>query len=82
MPDASPFPDPARCPLCGQSNQCAIEAGQPAAGCWCMGTPVDPATLAAVPDAARGLACLCPRCQRIHCPVVGLVDQSFLTQTN
>ncbi len=62
MPDAAPLPDPARCPLCGQSNQCAIEAGQPAAGCWCMGTPVDPAALAAVPDTARGLACLCPRC--------------------
>ncbi len=62
MPDAAPPPDPARCPLCGQSNQCAIEAGQPAAGCWCMGTAVDPAALAAVPDAARGLACLCPRC--------------------
>ncbi|XDF35924.1 cysteine-rich CWC family protein [Paracidovorax avenae] len=62
MPDAAPLPDPALCPLCGQSNQCAIEAGQPADSCWCMATLVHPAALAAVPAAARGMACLCPRC--------------------
>ncbi len=62
MPDTAPLPDPARCPLCGQGNQCAIEAGQPIAGCWCMGSAVSPAALAALPDTARGLACLCPRC--------------------
>ncbi|ABM31013.1 cysteine-rich CWC family protein [Paracidovorax citrulli] len=62
MPDAAPLPDPARCPLCGQSNQCAIEAGRPAASCWCMDALVSPTALAAVPDPARGMACLCPRC--------------------
>ncbi|WP_288471728.1 cysteine-rich CWC family protein [Paracidovorax oryzae] len=62
MPDAALLPDPGRCPLCGQSNQCAIAAGQPADTCWCMGALVKPAALAAVPDAARGMACLCPRC--------------------
>ncbi|WP_434802523.1 cysteine-rich CWC family protein [Paracidovorax avenae] len=62
MPDAALLPDPGRCPLCGQSNQCAIEAGQPAESCWCMDTLVKPAALAAVPEAARGMACLCPRC--------------------
>lgn len=61
MSTASPI-DPARCPLCGQSNRCAIEAGQPAVDCWCMHTPVAPAALAAVPVEQRGVACLCPRC--------------------
>ncbi|RYF60898.1 MAG: hypothetical protein EOO29_47710 [Comamonadaceae bacterium] len=50
------------CPLCGQSNRCAIEAGQPAADCWCMSTPVAPAALAAVPADLQGQACLCPGC--------------------
>ncbi len=58
----APAPAPVRCPLCGQPNQCAAEAGRPAAECWCMQACMDPAALAAIPPAARGLACLCPRC--------------------
>ncbi|WP_092940913.1 cysteine-rich CWC family protein [Paracidovorax wautersii] len=54
--------DPTRCPVCGQRNQCAVEAGRPAAECWCMQAPMDPAALAAIPPAAIGLACLCPQC--------------------
>ncbi|MFT3718572.1 cysteine-rich CWC family protein [Pseudorhodoferax sp.] len=68
MPAApAPLPpvDPARCPLCGALNTCAMAAGAPAAraaDCWCMRTPVAPAALARLPAERRGLACLCPRC--------------------
>ncbi|WP_313077094.1 cysteine-rich CWC family protein [Melaminivora sp.] len=54
--------DPARCPLCGQSNTCAIPAGQAAQRCWCMSAPVSSLALARVAPELRGQACLCPRC--------------------
>ena len=63
MPRA-PLPtiDPAHCPLCGRSNQCAIESGAPAETCWCMGTPIAPEALSALAPEQRGQACLCPAC--------------------
>ncbi|MDR2327291.1 MAG: cysteine-rich CWC family protein [Acidovorax sp.] len=54
--------DPLRCPLCGQSNQCAISAGLAAESCWCMTADIAAAALAAIPEAQRRQACLCPRC--------------------
>lgn len=54
--------DPLRCPLCGQSNQCAITAGLAPESCWCMTTDIAPAALAAIPEAQRRQSCLCPRC--------------------
>jgi len=68
-PMAAPSPvDPSRCPLCGQSNRCAMEVaretGVAPAPCWCMDASVSftPALLAGVPATARGLACICARC--------------------
>ncbi|GKS87365.1 cysteine-rich CWC family protein [Acidovorax sp. SUPP1855] len=59
----SPAPlDPSRCPLCGGRNQCAIEAGTPAADCWCMVAAVSAQALAQLAPGQRGTACLCPRC--------------------
>lgn len=58
----APAADPLRCPLCGQSNQCAITAGLPPETCWCMTGTISPAALEAIPDALRRQACLCPRC--------------------
>ena len=65
-----PGVDPARCPLCGGSNRCAMAdadtrpavlAGQ--LDCWCMQTRLDPVRLAQqLPPEARGRACLCPAC--------------------
>ncbi|HRM48497.1 MAG: cysteine-rich CWC family protein [Alicycliphilus sp.] len=52
------------CPLCGQSNQCAMVAGLPATRCWCMTQPVAPAALQQLPPERRGLACICPECAR------------------
>ncbi|AVO49105.1 hypothetical protein C6568_07415 [Melaminivora suipulveris] len=57
-----PAPDTATCPLCRQANTCAVVAGLPAAGCWCMSAEVSRAALQRVPAPSRGLACLCARC--------------------
>ncbi|TSE18288.1 Cysteine-rich CWC [Tepidimonas alkaliphilus] len=66
MSTAEPLPDPTRCPLCGGDNACAMEAqrrsGQPQPPCWCTRVTFAPELLARVPPAARGQACLCPRC--------------------
>jgi nicotinate-nucleotide--dimethylbenzimidazole phosphoribosyltransferase len=48
-----PDPGGARCPGCGASFGCAIDA---AGGCWCATLP----TLGAAP--VPGLGCLCPAC--------------------
>ncbi|WP_092699433.1 MULTISPECIES: cysteine-rich CWC family protein [Acidovorax] len=54
--------DTSICPLCGQGNQCAVVAGQAAETCWCMSAHLSAAALAAVPDALRRRACICPVC--------------------
>ncbi|WP_181295564.1 cysteine-rich CWC family protein [Pseudomonas sp. Q2-TVG4-2] len=58
-------PDPTRCPLCGQSNQCGqcdpASAQQP---CWCFNTDIAPETREQIPPEAKGKACLCSRCAR------------------
>lgn len=59
-------PDPARCPLCGEPNACAMETarrtGQAASSCWCVQARFSPELLARVPAAAQRLACICARC--------------------
>lgn len=59
-------PDPAQCPLCGQPNRCAMElekeTGQKQPPCWCTGVTFEPAVLAEIPPARRGLACVCLTC--------------------
>jgi Cysteine-rich CWC len=58
--------DPCCCPLCGQPNQCAMEAarqtGQPVGVCWCVNLQFGPDLLARVPEAAHQKACICQRC--------------------
>lgn len=65
-PMPSDSPDPARCPLCGAANRCAMEAeretGQPQPPCWCTQVAFDRAVLARIPPKARGLACVCQAC--------------------
>ncbi|HVO89133.1 MAG TPA: cysteine-rich CWC family protein [Casimicrobiaceae bacterium] len=53
--------DVSRCPRCGASNACAMASGA-AADCWCTRVQVPAGLLAQLPDAARGVACLCERC--------------------
>jgi hypothetical protein len=61
-----PTIDPTRCPLCGTANACAMEierlTGVAQGPCWCMAARFDEALKERVPEAARGLACLCARC--------------------
>jgi len=64
--DAGTRPDPSRCPLCGESNRCALEiereTGQAQPPCWCMAADFSEALLARVPATQRRLACICARC--------------------
>ncbi|WP_374667187.1 cysteine-rich CWC family protein [Ramlibacter sp.] len=60
--------DPARCPLCGQPNRCAMEAaraaGTPPGACWCTQVDFSAELLARVPATATGRACICADCAR------------------
>ncbi|HET7834490.1 MAG TPA: cysteine-rich CWC family protein [Variovorax sp.] len=59
-------PDPSRCPLCGESNRCALEiereTGQAQPACWCMEVDFSEDLLARVPEGQRRMACICARC--------------------
>jgi hypothetical protein len=59
-------PNPADCPLCGQANQCAMEAqrmnGIQQPPCWCIQATFTAELLARIPPPARGLACVCAAC--------------------
>ncbi|TFZ06631.1 hypothetical protein EZ313_08410 [Ramlibacter henchirensis] len=65
MPTAA-TPDATRCPLCGQPNRCAMEVeretGRPQPPCWCTQADFDPQALRALPEEARGRACICNGC--------------------
>lgn len=58
--------DPALCPLCGEANVCAMETarqtGAAPAPCWCLSVDFTAALAKPLPDAARGVACICARC--------------------
>ncbi|MET0292340.1 MAG: cysteine-rich CWC family protein, partial [Steroidobacteraceae bacterium] len=52
--------DRTRCPRCGRSNACGIEAGQKK--CWCFEQAVSREALDSLPASARGASCLCITC--------------------
>ena len=52
--------DRARCPLCGETNGCGMEAGK--GTCWCMALKIPAEVLERVPAEARNEACVCERC--------------------
>lgn len=59
--------DPARCPLCGEPNLCAMASAAPGERpppCWCRAEPFPPDLLAAVPEQSRRKACICQSCRR------------------
>ncbi|MDH1430219.1 cysteine-rich CWC family protein [Comamonas aquatica] len=58
----SAAPSPATCPLCGQTNACAVAAGLPPETCWCMQTRIPASVLERIPAAERGQRCVCPAC--------------------
>lgn len=63
--NSSPL-DAAACPLCGQANQCAMEAqrltGVKQPPCWCTQATFTAELLARIPVPARGTACVCAAC--------------------
>lgn len=58
--------NPARCPLCGHANQCAMElaraTGTTPAPCWCTEVKFAPELLDRIPDEAQRRACVCQAC--------------------
>ncbi|MBN2691596.1 MAG: glutamate racemase [Burkholderiaceae bacterium] len=69
---APPACNPARCPLCGEPNQCALAGGNANQPCWCSGVRIARETLARIPSACQGLACICPQCAGEHRPATTL----------
>lgn len=52
-----------QCPLCGGPNACApAQCGRYDVACWCTSARFPPELLARVPEAQRGLACICAGC--------------------
>lgn len=64
--DEPTAPDPRQCPLCGKSNQCAMErqreTGIAQGACWCTTTAFSLALLERVAPQDRNLACICAQC--------------------
>ena len=58
--------NPTFCPLCGATNQCAMEiakaTGKPLERCWCVDTVFTPELLEWLPEATKGKACVCVAC--------------------
>lgn len=63
---SAPTIDPARCPLCGGDNRCAMEieheTGEKQPPCWCVDATFSPALFDRIPAEARGQACICSAC--------------------
>jgi len=58
----TPLPN-LQCPLCGGLNGCVpAQCGRFEVDCWCMRLAIPADTLALVPEASRGIACLCVAC--------------------
>ena len=57
-----------QCPVCGQTNACAVAAsGRFETACWCRDVTIGAAALARVPAALRGRACICSACASLGC---------------
>jgi hypothetical protein len=54
--------DENKCPLCGQSNDCAVAAGRDPDSCWCMTATMSPSALVSIPPEAQGKICICAQC--------------------
>lgn len=63
---ATPLIDPNLCPLCGQTNQCAMEiertTGIKQPPCWCTQATFTAALIARIPEKSQGKACVCSAC--------------------
>jgi hypothetical protein len=64
--DQAPDCDLARCPLCGEPNQCAVAADPEATECWCESEIFPQDLLQRVPENAVRRVCICQRCITEH----------------
>ncbi|WXL24557.1 cysteine-rich CWC family protein [Ectopseudomonas mendocina] len=59
--------NPAICPSCGKSNQCAQAGAEaPVSHCWCFDVTIDRQHLPVQTGDSVDLSCLCPACARGH----------------
>jgi hypothetical protein len=54
--------DTAKCPLCGEPNQCAMAADPDASECWCESVIFPEELLAKIPENAVRKTCVCQNC--------------------
>lgn len=54
--------DPARCPICGEPNQCAMAADPTARECWCGSETFPREIFNHLPNEAVRKACICRKC--------------------
>jgi hypothetical protein len=56
--------DPAKCPLCGENNDCQNICGdpEPNKNCWCKEVKFPKQLLDAVPVETKNKVCICQRC--------------------
>jgi hypothetical protein len=52
----------AKCPLCGEPNQCALAADPTATECWCDTVVFPDDLLAQIPEDAVRKTCICQEC--------------------
>lgn len=57
-----PALDPSRCPICGESNACGMAAGS--TECWCFTATIPSEVMELIPEAARGVICICEACAK------------------
>lgn len=71
-------PSPGTCPLCGETNGCAlVSGGESAAPCWCTQGTFTAELLASVPLVAQGKACICRSCAARGTAPLSLVAPSM-----
>lgn len=59
--------NPARCPLCGQANECLLCSPVAYKGqCWCMQQEIPADLLERIPENYRNRACICRSCVEKH----------------
>jgi hypothetical protein len=58
--------DAARCPICGELNECATAADPNATECWCESVKFPHNLLDGLPEGALGRVCICRRCIENH----------------
>ncbi|MBR2564122.1 MAG: cysteine-rich CWC family protein [Paenibacillus sp.] len=51
-----------RCPLCGESNNCAYAAGKPHSECWCNNAVFPEEVFERIPAEHRRKSCICQQC--------------------